>query len=765
MKIHSLRCRNFLSFGTGDVELLDMDSLTNIVGPNNSGKTNIFRAINLVGEALRARVSNASTSASNPAAYYHGQELEDPFEIGIRLQFEPNEIEALCSGLVCSSILNSNNRVPSLGNTSQPNFEPMKNALLDKFGTGFFRPLFDQEFWITVRGSSSEFYPPEIVLSFHQGESTLYGLDVGGVIANVREFSRGYTGYYPGDLLVEDLVSQDSQFGEYITGKRGQPSIPESYVPPDVFQMFAKVGGATVSIALTLYRANVGQLEPRYKTLASLHRLRGHYRSMNLPFSAKTPLGLQDVLTGIFLGSTVFVSDIRGTRGPAYLEAAEALEFPSHHLTSDILSSVLFRLRNSEFIGEKKQYDEVKKVFGKLTGGTSFDVVLRAITIQEPPTNQLVSIQQNPDSSALNIIPTELNASLLGLRTERQERTIHEFVVELRNTDISTPLDLSAGGIAESLLLATAIGGQNGKTILLDEPGQRMHPTLQRNLLELIHESIENRNNQFLIITHSPYLLRGEDVGKTWRLRMTDKGSVCINMGKTLGGFETSDRQSIQRYLKSADIRALLFSRGVVLVEGISDRIVIEKVDEFLSLTDRSCNLAANEWSVIDVGGKNSLATFVRLCIALDLQFAVVGDYDALMEMGTRTAMPDGSTYRTSAILRALILGKLMDNEEITKIKELDTKIETIGERKWYTNECLGTLVEFARKHHVFVFTKDLEGALQSNSTKKESKPLRALEEITRRMNEGEVSDEFEKMGASLKAWVLASQAPASTIV
>ena len=67
MRVKNIQVRNFLSFGEEE-QSLEFDSINTIVGPNNSGKTNVFRALSLVGELLKD--INADTRP-----YHHNGDL------------------------------------------------------------------------------------------------------------------------------------------------------------------------------------------------------------------------------------------------------------------------------------------------------------------------------------------------------------------------------------------------------------------------------------------------------------------------------------------------------------------------------------------------------------------------------------------------------------------------------------------------------------------------------------------------------------------
>ncbi len=406
---------------------------------------------------------------------------------------------------------------------------------------------------------------------------------------------------------------------------------------------------------------------------------------------ATTSVGFYDTIRLIFLSSISFVSDTRGISRPSYLENLELVEFPLHEPTYDRLPEVLFKFRNSEFASERNRVKSILKVFSDLTDGLTFNVILRTITdsIRQSPT--VVAFPKADQPFSYGVSEEE---SLLGIKSRTGTRTIHELSIEIGSDAGDYPLELSAAGIAEALFLATSIGSTENSVIFLDEPAQKMHPNLQRKILDYVRESARSSHNQFFLITHSPYLIRAEDESHIWRFDLKDRVSKIANVGETLQQLEGNDQARIQVSMKSADIRALLFSRGVVLVEGPSDKLVVEKVDSYLAGLGKSADLSTKEWSIVDVGGKNSFPTFVRLCKVLGLPMTAVVDHDAL------------------------------------------------------------SLFEKTESGKVFAFATDLEDAMQTEIKGGERKPLRAMNEIVTQVQAGQLGQELYDLGAFLKRQV-----------
>ena len=688
MKIKRIRARNFLSFDSKGIDISDFGVVNSFVGPNNAGKTNLFRIANFIGDALRY------PSPQRPSLpYYHGQNLNEPFEIELSLEFTKEEIEALSDSLICSHFIDQVNNIPALGiSAPAPNVEQLKRFVLDFYGRSVFGPLFEGDFSIVLTGGKSESYPsmPWFLVQSQGRELYIHNF---GLFTTARETPQGFGTIFPGERVMTDLALKYPEFMNYLKGIASErPAPPPAYTPPNLIQMMFESAGSpqTVPRGFNSNRLSGVQLEPNYSGTEAFQRLRAFYRSKGLAF-ATTTVGFFDTIRLIFLSSVSFVSDSRGISRPSYLEDLESVEFPLHELTYDRLPDVLFKFKNSEFSSERNRVKAISKVFSDLTDGLTFNVILRTVsdTIRQPP-----AIVAFPQSDQAFSYTRSEDESLLGIKSRTGTRTIHELSIEIGKDSVDYPLDLSAAGIAETLFLATSIGSTENSVIFVDEPAQKMHPNLQSKILDYVRESARINHNQFFLITHSPYLIRAEDESHIWRFDLKGGATQIANVGETLHRLESKDQTRIQVSMRSADIRALLFSKGVLLVEGPSDRLVVEKVDNYLARSGKSADLSSKEWSIVEVGGKNSFPSFVRLCKILGISMIAVVDHDAL------------------------------------------SFFEKIDSEK------------------VFAFATDLEDAMGIELKNEDRKPLRAMDEMMTQVQAGKLTQELCDLGDFLKRLV-----------
>lgn len=259
----------------------------------------------------------------------------------------------------------------------------------------------------------------------------------------------------------------------------------------------------------------------------------------------------------------------------------------------------------------------------------------------------------------------------------------------MHDNDIVLPFEFAAAGTFETLLLSTALFAKEDAIILLDEPALNLHPIRQRHLLDSMTLSNSQNRNQVIIITHSPFLVDQSRLDTTWRVSRVEGHTTLLSLAKTFEKLRPNELRRAALRLGNPELRALLFARGVILVEGLSDKIVIQTLDR-----NSESRLEGNEWTIVEVGGKESLSLYGAIAKALGIPFAAVVDNDAI--------------------------------EQRDKLLLLGAK-------------------------GVFVFQTDLEGAFNNLEKTTEGKPLEVLNALLEAIGSQEVSDELRKMMSFLQ--------------
>ena len=209
-----------------------------------------------------------------------------------------------------------------------------------------------------------------------------------------------------------------------------------------------------------------------------------------------------------------------------------------------------------------------------------------------------------------------------------QEQTTFSFILIKDGARLSA--DMFSSGereIVHFLLAMFALNVRDG-LVLVDEPELHLHPRWQRIFLGLFRELAPERNNQFIISTHSPVFVTPDTINNITRVyRVPKEGSSKI----ALSEIGLLGKTKLVRMINSQNNERLFFADKVVLVEGISDRLVLDSLLDAASA--RFANNAAIE--IIEVGGKMNFSGYQSLLDALRTPWVVVADRDYLTDIGS----------------------------------------------------------------------------------------------------------------------------------
>ncbi|QEE15277.1 ATP-dependent endonuclease [Promethearchaeum syntrophicum] len=146
------------------------------------------------------------------------------------------------------------------------------------------------------------------------------------------------------------------------------------------------------------------------------------------------------------------------------------------------------------------------------------------------------------------------------------------------------------------------------RIILIDEPGKNIHPEAQMEVLEYL--KLMNKNNQIIYSTHMPFLID-----------YSNPNSVqCISYVQNTQKHEISNGKASDLKIRIADAiglpkeRFLTFPEKILLVEGPSDRVFIERINEYF----HEINNKLAQSSEIEIWFYHGLSEINHLCKLFD---------------------------------------------------------------------------------------------------------------------------------------------------
>ncbi len=688
-----------------------------IAGPNDSGKTNVFRALKLIEEAFD------HNRPSLDETIFQG-DSDRPFSLEVGVELHPPEIELIATQILCSEIL-AVEQPQDITHGIKDN--KMWENILTKYSVAIISKSFKRIAFLLTKDELSP-SEPKMVIRFADGDKSIYMNRNGDLSEHIGE-PRGQQRLSLAKIMIDDFQSRFSGMAETDLNSLIQdPGRLSQSSPSLVALLDGKLGGNPAK-TVVLQGGGFDQYMNTLKDEALVARLSRLCSQLELE---KQRLYMWSILRQVYRRALIWLQELRTS--PIFstpISSDERSKEPTM-LGSD-LALRLFRLRNSGSPKNRRKYNQIKKKFRTWTD-SEFDIAVRTRDVTADSEGDLGVIYRQGGGS--EYAGSQTIFTPLGTSKEIKGKLMHEAFIQVVKNNYPVSIERAASGLYEILFLLTTIIGESEKVLLLDEPELHLHPSMQKRIGSLICDLAASNENQVLMITHSPYFVQWSMANTTWRLTRTEKGTEARNLGSVLSKLKVAD--TIQR-LSSTDIRALLFSRGVILVEGIKDKIALELLDSYLSREGQGVGLEEAEWSVIDMGGKGSLAMFLSLADKLGVNCLAIVDRDALMQKEQHnTVKINGHTVRTSSVLFALL-----QQEELRSmiVKEIGHKIlESDRTSNQYDSSTFENLRDLARKHGMFVLSKDLEGLL--NAPKKG-----VVDKVLEITNEGkDVPEEFREM-------------------
>lgn len=155
--------------------------------------------------------------------------------------------------------------------------------------------------------------------------------------------------------------------------------------------------------------------------------------------------------------------------------------------------------------------------------------------------------------------------------------------------------------------------GENAKIfpiLLIEEPEAHLHPALQYNFLRFLKEEIKNKNisRQIFVTTHSTHITAA--VGLDSIICMESNGDqIAARYPGLVFSEKPDDNESknyIERYLDATKSN-MLFSKGVIFVEGLAEQLLVPQLAEYEDLS-----LDKNHVAIVGVGG-STFKHFIKL--------------------------------------------------------------------------------------------------------------------------------------------------------
>ena len=184
--------------------------------------------------------------------------------------------------------------------------------------------------------------------------------------------------------------------------------------------------------------------------------------------------------------------------------------------------------------------------------------------------------------------------------------------------------DAECHGLQKIIALLINLYSSTTDIVIFDEPELHLHPQFQLFFMnEIRHEAKHHVNKLFFLITHSPFFIdlrTPEDL----------EGVIVCHINRPPTHIEELSREDealFKRFLPRFNTyhKQFFFSDNQIFVEGYTDQQLFTYL---LPYVENKANIAGT--SVIDVGGKDELGVFCKVCSLIGTDARIITDLDSL---------------------------------------------------------------------------------------------------------------------------------------
>lgn len=280
----------------------------------------------------------------------------------------------------------------------------------------------------------------------------------------------------------------------------------------------------------------------------------------------------------------------------------------------------------------------------------SMEYFLEEIFFNPPTVNELKTQIQQEVNNNISILKDEINNivdDILKLNESTRQNEKDFITPSSKGIEYKKLLAIDKsvfkliGSGQKMLLLLEFVLHSNKRFIFLDEPEKYMQPSLLKILGEKIRNLISQNKNVY-ISTHSPKLLSFLEFNLDSINLLNKKNGICkkIDLNEILNTINSKINivknipDKYKKYFNLEDLKRsileiheynfydALFSRKVILCEGINDKLFIEKV-----LRDN--NKQFEDYVIFPTFGKPNIPIFLEIFNSLGIEVQFYFDVDS----------------------------------------------------------------------------------------------------------------------------------------
>lgn len=210
------------------------------------------------------------------------------------------------------------------------------------------------------------------------------------------------------------------------------------------------------------------------------------------------------------------------------------------------------------------------------------------------------------------------------------------------------------------VFLVEADEGHVDCVLLLDEPGLHLHGTAQEKLIQFFEKV--SAKNQLFYTTHSPFMIDGAHLERARAVYESPQGT------KVSSDVWPRDKDTLfplQAALGYAVCQALFVARRQVLVEGLTDYMLLSVLNERLKATGKPA--LATDIVLVPMGGTTNLAPLASMLAGHDVELAILLDNDKGKDTATRKL----KAIIADSDSRCVLISDAVSNPGIQELEQL----------------------------------------------------------------------------------------------
>ena len=565
---------------------VSFDTHTIIVGPNNSGKTNLFRIIKLFTETImdKRQLFNNEIAHSSSTAY-----------VKLELELTTQETQHLVDFLDFYTTEKSHSETVYYGFKNPEKLSKLLQNITVKFS------------W----KRSIEHYGSTPVIEIYIKKLGLYLFNYmwsSTLVVSTSSYDSKNNHPSKKDLHLSEFLDKISVLKDPKQGvKKLFKKEKDTYLHTSALKLSNNAKHSDYSLQTLSKLFSFCEIPQSREQEISFQRVLGQIflNSVNYSNNASFDLTLFDTIKKLELPTSVGVfPNTENSPGYIFNETLKSQANKKSLEFTDILNDdgsnlpqFLFSLRNSQISDKRKKFEKIKEAFDDLfkSDNLSLDVIL----------------------------DYHREVSGYGGDEPKQLPTTPKIIIIDKNLDIQYSIQQVGSGLKEIIYLLTVSLGQTDSILLLDEPAINLHPPIIQKLLQTI--SKKEYNNQIIIISHLPELVEFElfDSNATLLYISKKNNSTRVHSLNSKEKIIFSENRSKLKHIINTRI---FFGKCIILVEGQTEKNLFVIMG---FLENKFSKFSTRDILVINIGSMCNFKKYQKYLKAFNIPYMILADLNA----------------------------------------------------------------------------------------------------------------------------------------